>query len=240
VSAASAEVRRRASAHLLLDGVELASVEDVVGVADDVAHHLRRVLRLADGDPVTVTDGAGHWRSTTLRSLGGAAVLEPISEVAFEDRPGGELALATAIPKGERIEWLIQKVAELGADRVVLLHTARSVVRWRPDRADRQRERLQRIADEALRQSRRVWRTVVEGPVEAATILPGAVVAEPGGRPPGAADQLIAVGPEGGWTADELARAGDRIGLGDDVLRVETAAIAAVTLVRAARRGSVA
>ena len=238
MSAASAEVRRRASAHLLVDSVELASGEDVVGVADDVAHHLRRVLRLDDGDPVTVTDGAGRWTSTTLRLVGTAVVLEPIDEVAFEDRPGGELVLATAVPKGERAEWLVQKVAELGADRVVLLHAARSVVRWKPDRADRQRARLQRIADEALRQSRRVWRTVVEGPVEATAVLPDAAVAEPGGRPPTAADGVIAIGPEGGWAADELAVAGDRIGLGPDVLRVETAAIAAVTLLAAARRGS--
>ncbi len=234
----AAEERRRAAAHLLVEPAELGAGDDVVAVGEEVSHHLRRVLRLGDGDVVTITDGRGAWRSTIVRTTGRDVVLEPMGSVEREEQVGGELVLATAIPKGERADWLVQKVAEVGADRIVLLHASRSVVRWGPERADRRRARLQRIADEALGQSRRVWRTVVDGPVAADEVLPGAAVAEPGGRPPAASDRVVAIGPEGGWTDDELASAADRIDLGPAVLRVETAAVVAVALAAAARRGS--
>ncbi len=236
----AAEQRRRASAHLLVDPAELRAGDDAVAVSDEASHHLRRVLRLGDGDVVTITDGLGGWRPTVVRVAGREVVLEPTGSVAREERVGDELVLATAIPKGERVDWLVQKVAEVGADRILLLHASRSVVRWGPERADRRRARLQRIADEALQQSRRVRRTVVDGPVAADEVLPRAAVAEPGGRPPVAADRVVAIGPEGGWSDDELARAADRIDLGPAVLRLETAAVVAVTLATAARRGSVA
>ena len=236
MSEAPADARRRAAAHLLVTPDELACPDGLLVVGDDLAHHLRRVLRLRDGDPVSVTDGAGRWRTSELRPAGRDVVLAVTGDVLDEAHVGRELVLATAIPKGDRVEWLVQKASELGADRIVLLHAARSVVRWKPDRAERQRRRLQRIADEALQQSRRVWRTVVDGPVDASDVLPSAVAAEPGGRQLTADDVTVAVGPEGGWTDGELALARDRVGLGPSVLRVETAAIAAVALGAAARR----
>jgi RsmE family RNA methyltransferase len=76
-------------------------------------------------------------------------------------------------------------------------------------------------------QSRQVWLPDIAGPLAASDVLPEAVAAEPGGRPVTSADRLIAIGPEGGWTPDELALARDRVGLGDAVLRVETAALVA-------------
>ncbi len=66
-------------------------------------------------------------------------------------------------------------------------------------------------------------------------MLPAAVAAEPGGRPVGPADAVVAIGPEGGWSPGELAAAADRVSLGDTVLRVETAAVVATTLLRATR-----
>jgi RsmE family RNA methyltransferase len=66
--------------------------------------------------------------------------------------------------------------------------------------------------------------------VPAAAVLPSASVAEPGGRPVTAGDTTIAVGPEGGWTVEELDLAADRVSLGPNVLRVETAAVVAVSL----------
>ena len=76
-------------------------------------------------------------------------------------------------------------------------------------------------------QSRRVWLPEITGPIPAADVLPEGVAAEPGGRSVTAADRLIAIGPEGGWTADELALAADRVELGRAILRVETAALVA-------------
>ncbi|BAN02427.1 RsmE family RNA methyltransferase [Ilumatobacter coccineus] len=220
---------RRSSTHVLVaDPADL----DTGGLVlePDVEHHLVRVLRLTSGESVTATDGVGGWREYTAVVDHGSVLLEPASERHQVERGQRRLTIATAIPKGDRVDWLVQKCTELGADRIVLLHAERSVVRWKPARAAKQLDRLQRIADEALRQSRRVWRVAVDGPVDAVDILPDAVVAEPGGRPLTAADSTIAIGPEGGWSADELAAASDEISLGTGILRTETAAISATIL----------
>lgn len=213
-----AELRRRAAAHVLVDDVAAPVL------AEPTAHHVFRVLRVGDGAVVTVTDGAGRWR--VCRARGGGAV-EPDGEIVTEPAPADPLTIAVAVPKAERPEWIVQKLTEVGVDRIVLLHAARSVVRWDAARAAKHVAKLRRVAAEALEQSRRVWLPDVAGPVEATSILPGAVVAEPGGRALTATDRTIAVGPEGGWTAAELEQAAGTVSLGGPVLRVETAALVA-------------
>ena len=150
-------------------------------------------------------------------------------------RPASPVTIAVAPPKGERLEWLVQKCTEVGVDRLVLVAAERSVVRWDSGRAERQLERLRRIAVEASLQSRRVWLPELVGPVPVAEVLPAALAAEPGGRPLGSGDRTVAIGPEGGWTPAELALASDTVSLGDTVLRVETAALVAATLLIWAR-----
>ncbi len=216
------EALRRSAGHVLVADVE-APVAD-----PPTAHHLGRVLRLRDGAVVTVTDGAGRWR--TCRWAGS---LQPDGDVNVERRPT-EVTVAVAPPKGDRLDWLVQKVTEVGVTRLVLLVAERSVVRWDADRAERQVDRLRRIAAEAAMQSRRVWLPELCGPVPAADVLGSSAVAEPGGRPIGSGDRSIAIGPEGGWAPDELALAADRVSLGANVLRVETAAVVAATLIAAA------
>jgi 16S rRNA (uracil1498-N3)-methyltransferase len=216
---------RRSAAHVLVADVDAPLLDDAA------AHHLSRVLRLRDGAAVSVTDGAGRWRSCHLVS----DALETGGDVEQEPPPP-DVTVAVAPPKGDRLEWLVQKCTEVGVTGIVLLDAERSVVRWEGDRAARQLERLQRIALEAAMQSRRVWLPDVCGPVGVATVLPGAVVAEPGGRPVGPGDAVVAVGPEGGWSPDEVAMAAGRVDLGPHVLRVETAAVVAATLMVAAGR----
>lgn len=229
-----AELRRRASAHVLVESDHLTDRRPI-SLTDEVEHHLRRVVRLADGAEVTVTDGEGRWVPARVRHDRNGLLLDPSSELRGEPRPAA-IRIATAIPKGDRVDWLVQKATELGVAQVVLLHSQRSVVRWDERRAEKQIGRLRRIADEALRQSRRVWRMKVSGPVDAGTVLGHAALAEPGGRPIVPTDEMIAVGPEGGWTDEELALSAERVDLGDAVLRTETAVVAAATLAAAARR----
>ncbi len=220
---------RRSSAHVLVDRLDdLESAH--LAVSDDVEHHLVRVLRLQTGESITATDGAGSWRCYTTAVMSSSARFEATSDVRRLDRSGPVRTIASAIPKGDRVDWLVQKCTELGADRIVLLHAERSVVRWKAARAGKQIERLQRISDEALRQSRRVWRVAIDGPIDAFELLADAAVAEPGGRPLASTDSVIAIGPEGGWSETELAHAADRIDLGNRILRTETAAIAATIL----------
>ena len=103
---------------------------------------------------------------------------------------------------------------------------------------------MQRISDEAARQSRRVWRVEIVSPApfaELATGVPvGAVMAEPGGRKIRATDTTIAIGPEGGWTTAELEVGWEHVTLGTNILRTETAALAAITLCVASRHDSLA
>lgn len=218
---------RSSAAHVLLSSA--ASLDQThVDIDDDVEHHLRRVLRLRDGESVSATDGAGRWRMCVVTG-GDSVTLEATSDVvASLDR--SHFTIASAIPKGDRVDWLVQKATELGADRVMLLHAERSAIRWKAERAAKQLVRLQRISDEALRQSRRVWRCSVEGPVDALGVVARAAVAEPDGAEIRGDEQVIAIGPEGGWAPDELQAADRRVALGSNILRTETAAVAATTL----------
>jgi len=208
---------RRAGAHVLVDDVTRPTLDDAAG------HHLFRVLRIGDGETVTVTDGAGHWRSCRAR----AGTIEPDGEMAFVPRRAEPITVAVAIPKQDRPEWLVQKLTELGVDSVVFCHAERSVVRWDADRAGKHLAKLRTVAEAALQQSRGVWLPDIAGPRSVRDVLPGAAAAEPGGRPLAVTDRVVAIGPEGGWSPAELELAAATVTLGDTVLRVETAAVAA-------------
>ncbi len=212
---------RSSAAHLFV-----GSIDSPEPSPDDL-HHLFRVLRLRDGEVVTVSDGAGAWRTT----VAGDGALVPDGAV-YHEAPPRPCTVAAAIPKGDRAEWMVQKLTEVGVSEIVLLHCARSIVRWDGDRGAKQLARLRRVAREAASQSRRVWLPVVNGPVPFDQVVarPGAVLAEPDGHLDLAVDtsaDLVVVGPEGGFSADELAVPVPHVRLLDTVLRVETAAIAA-------------
>lgn len=214
---------RASAAHVFVDGL------DSVSLSAHDAHHLFRVLRLRDGEPVTVSDGRGSWQSSTVADGG----LRPVGEVVFEPA-GTQLTIATAIPKGDRLEWMVQKLTELGVSEIVLLNCERSVVRWKDDRAGKQLARLARVACEAAAQSRRVWLPHLSGPVDVATTagLPGAVVADPDGEAATALARpsVVLIGPEGGFTEAERQLCGRSVSLGRNILRVETAALYAAVL----------
>ncbi|CAB4853669.1 unannotated protein [freshwater metagenome] len=152
----------------------------------------------------------------------GAVIHEPVVPA---------VTIAAAIPKGDRVEWMVQKLTEVGVGEIVLLHCARSAVRWEGERGQKQLAKLRKIAREAAMQSRRVWLPTVSGPVEYAEMAAreGAVIAEPDG-PPFTGATVVIVGPEGGFTPDELALAQATVSLSAQVLRVETAAVVAAVL----------
>jgi 16S rRNA (uracil1498-N3)-methyltransferase len=214
------EALRRSAAHVLVPDLEHPQLDG------DAMHHVSRVLRLRRGEAITVTDGEGRWRAGVFTGDG----VEYGDDVRVEPRPSRLLAVAVAPPKGERLEWLVAKCTEVGVDRFVLLDAEHSVVRWAGERAERQLARLRRVAVEASMQSRRVWLPEISGPIRAIDVLPEFAVAEPGGRSVTADDAAIAIGPEGGWSAKELEVAESAVSLGPNILRVETAAVAAAVL----------
>jgi 16S rRNA (uracil1498-N3)-methyltransferase len=191
---------------------------------------------LRPGDEVTVSDGQGGWRKCRF-----GPELEPVGEVERVARPTPKITVAFAVVKGERPEWAVQKLTEIGVDRLIPLQTARSVVRWPLGEADKQLDRLRRVAREAAVQSRRVWLPVV-GPVMAFAGVAadaGVALAHPGGGPPTLDRPTVLIGPEGGWTDDELACGAPAVSLGPSILRTETAAVVAGTLLCALRSATV-
>lgn len=207
---------------------------DAPELADDDRRHLERALRLRAGENVTVSDGAGRWR---LCRFGDA--LEPAGDIVEDQPQRPAITVAVALTKGERLDWAVQKLAELGVDRIVPFTAARSVVHWDGERAGHHVGRLRRIARQAAMQSRRTWLPAVEDlhSFAAAAGLPDATLAEPGGAPPSLRRPVVLVGPEGGWAPDEVATSLPRVSLGPTILRVETAAVAAGTLFVALRAG---
>lgn len=232
----------------------LVYVADLAGPScdDDDAHHLLDVLRLGDGASVAAGDGAGGFRLCRLVVPGGrsrprraGARLDPEGPIARQAAPppGEERTVAFGLVKGDRSEWAVQKLTEIGLDRIVPLLTARTVVRLDPAAATRRGERLRRVAREAAAQSRRTRLPDVAEPQPLgrflATAPPAAVaLAEPGGSPLAEATRCVVVGPEGGFSDDERSLAEPHVGLGPTVLRAETAAVVAGVLLCFARKPS--
>ncbi len=205
---------------------------DAPTLSADDHHHLRRVLRVREGAPVTVADGRGRWRHALFDESP-----QPDSPVYSVDEVSPRITIAFALVKGARPELVVQKLTELGVDVIVPFVAERSVVRWEQGRDERHHERLEHVAREAAMQSRRVrWPRIAETATFADVIgLPGAAVAERHGVPPALEHPTLLIGPEGGWSDAERAASPFAVGLGDLVFRAETAAIAGAALLTALR-----
>lgn len=215
----------------------------------DDAHHATRSLRLGLGDRITSSDGNGAVAVCRIVDAARDAVVVEVEEREVRPPPSPRLALLLAPPKGERLAWAVQKLTEVGTDRIVLVESGRGVRRWSADRAARVVERVRGVAREAAKQSRRAFLPRVEGPLrwsdalgEAASRGLMVLLWEEAAR--GLADLLpeeppdeiaVVVGPEGG-IAEEEAREAERRGallasLGTNILRTETAALAGASVV---------
>jgi len=209
------------------------------------AHHLATVCRLRPGDRVCLFNGDGREypalveqverRSVALRVL---SVESPSRELPFR------LEVAAALPKGDRAQVLVEKLTELGVTAFIPLRTSRSIVQPRETRLDR----LQRHVIEASKQCGRNVLMVIEPLTEWADYSRGErparkLLAHPGGEEirgaGGDGDITVAVGPEGGFTDEEVSLAlgaGWRVvGLGPRILRVETAAVGLASLLTLSR-----
>lgn len=207
-------------------------------------HHLSRVLRLRDGESVRVSDGQGGALRCAFRVKGGEAWLEPSGPVSRVERPVPEVAIAFPLLKGDRTSWAVQKLTELGVDRIVPLVAARSVVRpGTGSGADRpgSLDRLERIVRSASAQSRRSWLPQLSAPTTLSDLAKREPVraAHPEGGRLRASGSLLAVGPEGGWEPSELELVHATVDLGPTVLRAETAAVTAAALLCGIRSGLV-
>ena len=217
--------------------------DDVAALSGPEAHHLARVMRAQVGELVTLFDDSGQEFSARIRSIGKRDIeLEVLERRAVNRESLVNLTLAVALPKGERQRWLIEKAVELGVAELVPLETERGVAQPSEGALDR----LRRGVIEASKQCGRN-RLMKIGSAQSCRAFFAApsgnglrFLAHPGGAAlrsawPGAVDfsgatVLAAVGPEGGFTDEEIgiAVAGGwtLVDLGPRILRVETAAIA--------------
>ena len=220
---------RRSAAHVFVTAIDAPLLTDVDH------HHLARVLRLRTGEQVSVSDGCGSWRMCRFVD---SPVLEIDTPVSHTDRTMPLLTIGFALPKGDRPEWIVQKLTEIGIDHIVLLHTDRSVVRWQVDKAERGLAKLHKVAREASMQSRRLWLPTISGPTSLSAIAgSGVALAEPEGMAVSLATPTVLIGPEGGWAPEELSAQPAHVGLGSSIMRVETAALVAASRLSALRDG---
>ena len=217
--------------------VESPVVSNRAVLAGAEAHHLLHVMRIKVGAHVTLFDGSGWQFDAVVERTGRSEVELAIASRKEINREAPiAVTLGVALPKGDRQKWLVEKVVELGVARLVPLETERGVAQP----VENARERLQRAVIEASKQCGRnrlmeiaapkAWKAFLdEGPDVACRL-----VAHPGQGPLSRHSPrdiaILAVGPEGGFTAEEVdlaqAQGWQAVDLGSRILRVETAAVA--------------
>ena len=200
-----------------------------IAVTDQQRRHLDSVLRRSAGDPVTYTDGRGSMGSGTWTGEG----IERGAERSVQ-APSPKLTVAVSPPDSkDRVRWLVEKATELGIWRIRWLRAAHT--QGRIPRHDR----CIAWMIGAVEQSRAAWYTQIDDAWSRLDDLerPLAAAQSGGVFPSFASDLTVAVGPEGGWAPGELPDSVVRFGLGDRILRTETA-VAALGAIAAAHRSN--
>lgn len=214
--------------------------------------HMRRVLRMKPGEELTVSDGENHrYLCRILEYREDGALLEILSEEPEEAELPSRIWLFQGLPKGEKMDWIVQKSVELGAYRIVPVVTRRCVVRLDEKKAAKKVSRWEEIARSAAKQSGRgilpeVLRVmrfeealalareldVLLIPYELAEGMEDTRRVIEGIRPGQSVG--IFIGPEGGFEGEEVCRAREagaaEITLGKRILRTETAGLAALSV----------
>jgi 16S rRNA (uracil1498-N3)-methyltransferase len=213
---------------------------DAITLDGAEAHHLLHVLRATPGVQVVLFDGTGWEFDAEVKACRRATVeLTIVARRAVDRELPFALTLGVPLPKGDRQRWLVEKVVELGVTRLVPLRTARSVAT-----SEKGGEKLDRYVIEASKQCGRNRLMEIAAPLPwsewlAAPADSRRVIADPTGRQLSATSEVTqptfaAVGPEGGFTDEELAAARaagwELASLGPRILRIETAALALAAL----------
>lgn len=213
----------------------------------EAAHHAIRVLRMREGDAIQLFDGEGAARYARISIIQGKHVQAQIIGIAPATKSSAlHITLAQAMTSSEKMDWIVQKATELGAAEVQPVQTQRSVAKLTQERADKRAEHWRGVVIGACEQSGRNDLMPVHPPVDLSHWL-AEIRNEPCSKfmlqPDGAmalhthpkpADRVILlIGPEGGFTADEISMAQQAgfnpVILGPRILRTETAALAGIS-----------
>ena len=208
-----------------------------------------RVLRLSPRDDIEAFSAGGQ----SFRAGINSTHKKHCQLILHEERPRSappryRLELAQALPKGDKLDLVLQKATELGVTHVHLLHTERSDVRLKGERLEKRMQHWKKVVRAATEQSGRRWVPALSAPrtlenfilTSARTTGTRKLIFEPTGAPlPNASrpsHTTLLIGPEGGWSPDEQVFAGNHeflsVRLGGYILRTETAALAALSAIQ--------
>lgn len=218
-------------------------------IEGEAANHISRALRLCTGDALILFDGRGGEYAARIEEFRKGAVIVAVRDRSAPVRESPlALTLAQGVSRGERMDWVVQKATELGVTRIIPVLTERTVVKLDARQAERKLLHWQGIATAACEQSGRDRIPVLDAPLTLAEFLGGVdrratrVLLSPTASlrvaelPQPQAGILVLIGPEGGLAEAEqqaaLAAGFAAVRLGPRVLRTETAAVAALTLLQ--------
>ena len=228
--------------------VESIEGDQVVLTGPDAAH-MCKSLRMKPGDTVTLCDTKGFdYRCVVQRLSPEEAALTIIDKYQCENEPSLSVILYQGLPKGEKMDWIVQKAVELGVSQIVPVRMERCVSRPDGKSAQKKADRWQKIAVEAAKQCGRGIRPQVCPPVDFQQALAQAVQAqaflfcyEGGGESVArfvtreTKTVAVWIGPEGGFSLPEVeavqSAGGVPITLGKRILRTETAPLAALSVI---------
>lgn len=228
-------------------------MDNGVWLDEEESHHLLRVVRLSVGDSVVAFDGHGHEYTGQVVEVTKRAVRLGNLRATKEARESAiKIWLLQGVAKGEKMDWIVQKATELGVSRITPIITERTIVKLDGTKGLERQDRWQKIAREASKQSRRTvvpfvefpkaWRSVLEQwPQEVPLLIPWEESKGVGLRvalnrlPKPAMTVGLAIGPEGGFSQQEVAAAeelgGIPVSLGPRILRTETAGISTIAAI---------
>ena len=225
-------------------------VGDLAALPADEAKHAAKVLRLKPGDGVCAMDGLGGRFEAEIASVeGGAVTVRLLGAMASNEAPA-RVTIYQGVPKADKLDFIVQKLTELGAAALVPVKMERCVVKLDEKDGKKRRERLSRISLEATKQCRRArvleitepmgWKQVLADTAKRELLLApwedaqGLRIKDVFAEHPEAKDIGIVIGPEGGIAPEEIeamtAVGAKPVTLGPRILRTETASVVSAAL----------
>jgi len=210
--------------------------------------HLARVLRIKEGDPVEVLDGRGGRFTAQCLQVSRSSVTVHINEIHQDGAQVPAVRMAIAMGKGNKWDDLIRPLTELGVSVLTPLLTERTEGSVSSSKLQDKKERWQKLAQEACKQSGNTWMPKFDDPITFTEFVSGIAHKDEcwmtslsphttSFAPKRNVERIsLFVGPEGGWSPqeEEIAQAGgvNSFSLGPHVLRLETAAVSALAVAR--------
>lgn len=222
---------------------------DTISISGNEAHHILNVMRLKFGDEVLVFDGTGNEYTGTVKEAGRKSLsLKIISKRRVQNETSHRITLMQAIPKKEKMDYIVEKATELGVTRIVPIVSARTIPDWNEAKKKNIAERWKKISASAAKQCGRADLVDIASitPLEKAVagqynlklmaaLTDNAIDLKNALKSSASGNIAIAIGPEGDFTPEEIEAAEKQgfkiVNLGPRVLKSDTAGLAVLAMI---------